>query len=132
MTQRNAIEELNVLTEKVIGAAIQVHRELGPGLLESAYAECLAIELADCGLCAKREVMIPLQYKNITVENAYRLDFVVENKLIVECKTVELLLPVHSAQVLTYLKLTNRRFGLLINFNVEVLHKGIKRIANGF
>lgn len=132
MTQRKTSEELNALTEKVIGAAIQVHRELGPGLLENAYSECLAIELLDCGLQAIREVPIPLRYKSITVENAYRLDFIVEDTLIIECKTVEQLLPIHSAQVLTYLKLTDKRLGLLLNFNVEVLHKGIKRIANGF
>ena len=132
MTQRKAIEELNALTERVIGAAIQVHRELGPGLLKSAYSECLALELKDCGLHAVREVAIPLRYKSIAVENAYRLDFVVEDAVIIECKAIEQLLPIHSAQVLTYLKLTDKRLGLLINFNVEVLHKGLKRIANGF
>ena len=132
MTQRKAIEELNALTERVIGAAIQVHRELGPGLLKSAYSECLALELKDCGLHATREVAIPLRYKSIAVENAYRLDFVVEDAVIIECKAIEQLLPIHSAQVLTYLKLTDKRLGLLINFNVEVLHKGLKRIANGF
>jgi GxxExxY protein len=132
VTQRKTLDELNAITEKVIGAAIQVHRELGPGLLESVYSECLAIELTDCGLHALREVSIPLAYKNITVDNAYRLDFLVEDALVVECKTVEQLLPIHSAQVLTYLRLTDKRLGLLVNFNVEVLHKGIKRIANGF
>lgn len=132
MTQRKNAEELNVLTEKVIGAAIQVHRELGPGLLENAYSECLAIEMADCGLRAMREVKIPLRYKNVAVDNVYRLDFLVEDSLIIECKTVDHLLPIHSAQVLTYLKLTEKRLGLLLNFNVEVLHKGIKRIVNGY
>ena len=131
MTQRKTSEELNELTEMVIGAAIQVHRTLGPGLLEGVYSECLAIELADCGLHALREVTIPILYKNINVNNAYRLDFIIEEDLIVECKTVESLLPIHSAQVLTYLKVTGKRLGLLINFNVEILHKGIKRIANG-
>jgi GxxExxY protein len=131
VTQRKTIEELNLLTETVIGAAIQVHRELGPGLLENVYSECLAIELAGCGLHALREVTIPLRYKNVAVKNAYRLDFLVEDSLIIECKTVEQILPIHSAQVLTYLKLTDKRLGLLINFNVEILHKGIKRIANG-
>ncbi len=131
MTQRKAIEELNLLTEQVIGAAIQVHRELGPGLLENVYSECLAIELAASGLHTLREITIPLLYKNVAVKNAYRLDFLVEDSLIIECKTVEQLLPIHSAQVLTYLKLMDKRLGLLINFNVEVLHKGIKRIANG-
>jgi len=132
VTQRKTSEELNALTEKVIGAAIHVHRELGPGLLESTYSECLAIELKDCCLHADREVTIPLRYKNVTVESAYRLDFIVEDTIIIECKAVEQLLPIHSAQVLTYLKLTDKKLGLLINFNVEVLHKGIKRIANGF
>jgi GxxExxY protein len=132
VTQRKTSEELNALTEKVIGAAIHVHRELGPGLLESTYSECLAIELKDCCLHADREVTIPLRYKSIAVENAYRLDFIVEDAVIIECKAVEQLLPIHSAQVLTYLKLTDKKLGLLINFNVEVLHKGIKRIANGF
>ena len=132
MTQRKTTEELNTLTEKVIGAAIHVHRELGPGLLENVYSECLAVELKDCGLNAVREVAIPLVYKNIKVENAYRLDFIVDEALIIECKATEQLLPIHSAQVLTYLRLTDKKLGLLINFNVEVLHKGIKRIANGF
>ena len=131
MTQRKTSEELNALTEKVIGAAIHGHRELGPGLLESTYSECLAIELKDCCLHADREVTIPLRYKNVTVESAYRLDFIVEDAVIIECKAVEQLLPIHSAQVLTYLKLTDKRLGILINFNVEVLHKGLKRIANG-
>ena len=97
MTQRNAHEELNGLTESVIGAAIQVHRALGPGLLENVYSEGLAIELADRDLPARREVVIPLQYKNTTIENAYRLDFIVENTLIVECKTIKQVLPMHSA-----------------------------------
>ncbi len=132
MTQRKSQDDLNELTEQVIGSAIRVHRELGPGLLESAYAECLAIELDDCGLSFIREYSIPLIYKKVTVENAYRIDFVVDDALVVECKTVEQLLPIHSAQVLTYLKLTDKRLGLLINFNVEVLHKGVKRIANSF
>ena len=132
MTQRTAFADLNSITEKVIGAAIQVHKQLGPGLLENVYAECLAIELADRGLQIRREFPVSIQYGNRTIENAYRLDFLVENVLVIECKTVEHLLPVHSAQILTYLKLLNKNLGLLINFNVELLHKGIKRIANGF
>ena len=132
MTQRTAFADINTITEKVIGSAIRVHKQLGPGLLENVYSECLAIELADCGLLAKRELPISIQYGNKSIGNAYRIDFLVENTLVVECKTVEHLLPVHSAQVLTYLKLLDKRLGLLINFNVEVLHKGIKRIANGF
>ena len=132
VTQRHALDELNVLTERVIGAAIHVHRQLGPGLLERVYADCLAIELADCDLVAQREVPVPIHYKSVALDNAFRLDFLVENSLVLECKAVEQLLPIHSAQVLTYLKLADRRLGLLINFNVEVLHKGIKRIANGY
>lgn len=132
MTPRKQFDQLNELSEKVIGAAIRVHREIGPGLLERVYSECLAIELAECGLHAMREIRLPLCYRNVVVENAYRLDFLVEDSLIVECKTVDQLLPIHFAQVLTYLKLTDKRLGLLLNFNVEVLHKGIKRIANGF
>lgn len=132
MTQRNAPEDLNTLTERVIGAAIQVHRELGPGLLERVYADCLAIEFHERSIPANREVRVPLRYRTIAVDNAYRLDFLVEDALIVECKAVEQLLPIHSAQVLTYLKLTGKRLGLLLNFNVEVLRNGIKRIAYGF
>jgi GxxExxY protein len=131
MTQRMSLDDMNALSKKVIGGAIEVHRQLGPGLLESAYAECLAAEMRHLGLSVRREVMLPLHYRDIFVENAYRIDLLVNNELVIEVKAAENLLPIHSAQLLTYLKLIESRLGLLINFNVEVLHKGIKRIANG-
>lgn len=131
MTQRMSVDALNALSNEVIGGAIAVHRQLGPGLLESAYVECLAAEMRHLGLSARREVMLPLRYRDIVVENAYRLDLLVNNELVIEVKATENLLSIHSAQLLTYLKLIKSRLGLLINFNVEVLHKGIKRIANG-
>lgn len=130
MTQRTA-EELSALSGEVIGAAIEVHRQLGPGLLEGCYVECLVAELAHRGIGAEKEVRIPLRYRDISIENAYRLDLLVEDELILEIKAVDGLLPVHSAQLLTYLKLANKKLGLLINFNVEVLRSGVKRVANG-
>ncbi len=131
MTQRMSIDAINALSNKIIGGAIEVHRHLGPGLLEKTYAECLAVELHHLGLLCQRETSMPLRYRNLLIENAYRLDFLIENELVVEIKAVENLLPIHSAQLLTYLKLNGSRLGLLINFNVEVLRDGIKRIVNG-
>ena len=117
------------LTEVVIGAAIAVHRELGPGLLESVYEKCLALELIKSGLqvCSQKE--IPLTYKGLALESGFRADLIIENKVLVELKSVDQILPVHTAQVLTYLKLSNRRTGLLINFNVQLLKNGIKRLS---
>jgi len=130
------MQEINVkgasrdpLTERVIGAAIEVHRHLGPGLLESAYEECLCYELSLAGLTFERQVPLPVVYKEIRLECGYRLDVVVEKKLILELKTIEKILPVHEAQLLTYLKLTGIRKGLLLNFNVPVLREGIKRMV---
>ena len=120
----------NELTEQVIGAAIEVHRALGPGLLESAYEECLAHELELRGLYFQRQVPLPIIYKSVRLECGYRIDIAVENLIILELKTVEKLLPIHDAQLLTYLKLTNKKLGLLLNFNVPILKEGIKRIAN--
>lgn len=120
-------EELNQLTEQIIGAAIEVHRELGPGLLESAYSACLAHELMLRGLKVEREKKLPIRYKNLTVESGFRLDLLVEQKVIVESKAVDRLHPIYEAQLLTYLKLTGCKVGLLINFNVRVLKDGIKR-----
>ena len=117
------------MTEKVIGAAIEVHRHLGPGLLESAYEECLAWELSHAGLKVQRQVPLPVVYKEVRLDVGYRLDLVVENQLIVELKTVEKLLPIHQAQILTYLKLSGLRTGLLLNFNSAVLKDGIKRMV---
>ena len=117
------------LTEKVIGAAIEVHRHLGPGVLESAYEECLCWELSQARLIVERQVPLPIAYKGINLEVGYRLDLVVEKQLIVELKTVERLLPIHEAQLLTYLKLSGIKTGLLLNFNSAVLKDGIKRMV---
>ena len=122
---------LNELSKEVIGAGIEVHRCLGPGLLEAVYVECMAVELMERGINAIREVTVPLLYKGRELGKPLRLDLVVENSLIIEAKSVETLLPVHSAQLLTYLKMTGLKLGLLFNFNVEVMRKGIKRIVNG-
>ena len=121
--------ENNSLTDAIIGAAITVHRELGPGLLESVYEKCLALELIKSGLqvCSQKE--IPLTYKGLALESGFRADLIIENKVLVELKSVDQILPVHTAQVLTYLKLSNLRTGLLINFNVQLLKNGIKRLS---
>jgi GxxExxY protein len=121
---------LNEITEVVIGAAIEVHRELGPGLLESSYEECLCRELTLRGVSFERQVPLPVFYKGAELDCGYRLDLVVENKVIVEIKAVESLLPIHEAQLLTYLRLGDKRLGLLINFNVPLLKSGIKRIVH--
>ena len=128
-TQR---EKINIITEKIIGASIEVHKALGPGLLESAYEECLCYELKNAGLRIERQTQLPVLYKEVTINCGYRLDIVVDSKVIVELKTVEKLMPIHEAQLLTYLKLTNIHVGLLINFNVPVLKDGIKRIVLNF
>jgi GxxExxY protein len=115
------------LTEKLIGFAIEVHRHLGPGLLESAYEECLRYELEHSGVPFKRQVPLPVVYKSVRLDCGYRLDIVIDEKVIVELKTVERLLPVHDAQVLTYLKLSGIRTGLLLNFYSPMLKDGIRR-----
>jgi len=112
------------LTENVIGAAIEVHRALGPGLLESAYKECLCHELHLRGIGFERQVPLPVDYKGVKLDCGYRLDLLVENVLILEIKCSEHVLPVHEAQLLTYLKMTGRRVGLILNFNVPVLTRG--------
>jgi GxxExxY protein len=122
----------NQITETVIGAAIAVHRELGPGLLESAYEACLALELAERGLCFERQKEVPLVYRGVKVECGYRVDFLVERQVVVELKAVDGLEPVHEAQLLSYLKLSGSKVGLLINFNVTVLKNGIRRLVLGF
>jgi GxxExxY protein len=116
------------LTEKVIGLTIEVHRELGPGLLESAYEECLSYELAQAKLCFRRQVPLPVVYKSVRLDCGYRLDVVVENRLILELKTVERLLPIHHGQVITYMRLSGIPIGLLLNFNSAVLEDGIRRL----
>jgi GxxExxY protein len=119
--------EINNLTEKVIGLAIEVHRQLGPGLLESAYKECLFYEIKKSGINAECEKSLPLIYKEIKLEQGYRIDLLIENKLVIELKTVEAFTDVHFAQILTYMKLGNYSTGLLINFNTKMLKQGIKR-----
>ena len=122
--------ELNALTEQVIGICIDIHRAIGPGLMESSYGACFAFDLDEAGLKYEREVPVPVVYKGVRLDCGYRLDFVVEGVLVVELKAVEKLLPVHKAQLLTYLKLTGLPIGLLINFNVPVLKDGIVRMRN--
>lgn len=124
--------DLSGLTRSIIGAAIEVHRHLGPGLLESAYEECLCYELSQAGLSFRRQVAIPVIYKGLKLTCNYRLDLVVEDPVIVEIKTVDNLLPIHSAQLLTYLKATNKPLGLLINFNVPILKDGVRRLVNHY
>jgi len=120
----------NDLTHAVIGMAIEVHRELGPGLLESAYEECLAYELKQSPLKFVRQNPVPVTYKGLKLNCGYRLDLLVEDQLVIELKSVEELLPLFDAQVLTYMKLTNKSIGLLINFNVPVLKMGLKRFVH--
>lgn len=122
--------KLNQLSKKVIGAAIEVHKELGPGLLESVYEDCLKTELSIQGICFKSQVDVPLIYKGIDTERILRLDLLVEDTLVVELKAVEELKQVHEVQLVTYLKLTNKPIGLLINFNVPVLKDGVRRRIN--
>jgi GxxExxY protein len=125
-------QSFNELTERVIGACIEIHRALGPGLLESAYEECLCHELSIASISFERQKSLPVHYKEVNLDCGYRLDLVVEKKLIVELKAVENVLPIHGAQLLTYLKLSGLTLGLLINFNVAMLKQGLKRIANNF
>jgi len=115
------------LTEKIIGCAIEVHKHLGPGLLESAYEDCLAYELKNLGLKVDRQKPIPLIYKEIKLDCGYRLDILVNDTVIIELKSVENLNEIHEAQILTYLKFANKELGLLINFNVKLLKNGIKK-----
>lgn len=126
VTENNLID--NKLTEKVIGCAIKVHSELGPGLLESAYEECLYFELNKSGLHVEKQKALPLKYYDVLLKCGYRVDLYIENKLIVEVKACESLTDVHKAQVLTYLKLSGCKLGLLMNFNVTKLISGVKRL----
>jgi len=123
-------KDINDLTGEVIGAAIEVHKILGPGLLESAYEECLSLELKLRGIQFERQVELPIEYKGNKLDCGYRMDIVADDQLILELKSCESLHPIHEAQLLTYLKLTGRKVGLLINFNVPILKQGIKRLAN--
>ena len=120
-------KQINVITEQIIGAAIEVHRHLGPGLLESAYEACLKYELAQRGLQIEAQKGLPIVYKEIELEQGYRIDLLVENRVVVELKAVEEITDVHEAQILTYLKLSGNTIGLLLNFNVKLLKNGIRR-----
>jgi len=119
--------QTDLLTHKVIGCAIEVHKHLGPGLLESSYESCLMYELNQSGLLAIAQAELPIKYKNVSIDSGYRLDILLPDKLIVELKSVDKLRPIHSAQLMTYLKLTGIRTGLLVNFNEVKLADGIKR-----
>ena len=120
----------NELSYKIIGVALELHKSLGPGLLESVYETALAHDLSEVGLDVKRQVALPFVYKNINMEVGYRIDILVNDKVIIEVKAIETLAPVHFAQTLTYLKLSNLKLALLVNFNVKTLREGIHRIVN--
>lgn len=120
----------NIISKKIIGSAIELHRKLGPGLLESAYENALAYDLTEIGLEVQQQVPMPFIYKEIKMDVGYRIDLLVENKVILEVKSVEALAPVHFAQTLTYLKLAEKKLGLLINFNTKLLKNDIHRIVN--
>ncbi|HQV69745.1 MAG: GxxExxY protein [Anaerolineae bacterium] len=122
--------EINRITDQIIGSAIEVHKVLGPGLLESAYEECLCYELSLRNLDFERQLSVPILYKSVKLDCGYRLDLAIKKRVIAELKAVDA--PIHEAQVLTYLKLTGITIGLLINFNVPILKAGLKRIANNF
>ena len=122
--------ENDFLTERIIGFAIEIHRQLGPGLLESAYEECLAFELGQASIAFERQIDLPVVYKSVRLDCAYWLDLKIENRLIVEVKSVERLMPIHEAQLITYLRLTGLSVGLLLNFNTNVLKNGIRRLQN--
>lgn len=123
-------ESLNLLSYKIIGLAIEVHKQLGPGLLESAYKECLFYEIKNAGLFVEKEKSLPILYKEIKLDHGYRIDLIVENELVIELKTVETFTEVHFAQIITYLKLGDYPLGLLINFNSKILKNNIKRFIN--
>lgn len=122
--------EINQITEQILKCAYQVHTALGPGLLESAYEECLFFELIQSGMTVVKQKPLPLVYKEVKLDAGYRIDLLVENKVVIEIKSVEAISDVHVAQVLTYLKLSGCKIGLLLNFNVVSLKQGIKRLAN--
>ena len=125
-------ERTNFLTEKIIGCAIEVHKAIGPGLLESAYEECLCYELAQNGLTFERQVPLPVVYKGVKLDCGYKLDIIVENIVIIELKAVDRIIAIHEAQLLSYLRMLDLRVGLILNFHSSVLKEGIKRIVNRF
>ena len=123
--------ELNEISEKVIGLAINVHKELGPGMLEGAYEACLQYELMRAGLKVETQLKLPLIYQGVKIDAGYRIDMLVEDSVILELKAIERLLPVHEAQLLSYLRMSNLKLGLLTNFNQKLLRDGIRRVVNG-
>jgi GxxExxY protein len=124
-------EELNKITEGIIGAAIEVRRNLGPGLLESAYQVTLAYELSQGGYKVEQQKPLPMLYKEIKLDAGYRLDFLINDKVVLEIKSSDKIIPIHDAQILSYLRLSGCKVGLLINFNVKLLKNGVKRFVNG-
>ena len=128
----NKEEKLNKITKTIIGMAINIHRALGPGLLESACEACMVYDLVKAGLKVEQQKPLPIVYRGVKLECSYRLDLMIEKEVIVEIKSVEKLLPIHQAQLMFYLKLSDCKVGLLINFNVKVLKNGIKRVVNNF
>jgi len=130
ISTKTDIDELNRLSSETIGAAIEVHRNLGPGLLESAYESCLSWELRQRGFDVEKQVPVPIRYKGLTLDEGYRIDLLVEKKLMLELKSIDKLQPIHMAQVLTYLKMTGLKMALILNFNVLFMRSGIKRIVN--
>jgi GxxExxY protein len=123
-------DKTNEITGIIVDSALTVHRTLGPGLLERIYEQCMIQELILRGLKVESQIILPLEYKGLRIDEALRIDILVENMVIIEIKAVEIILPVHEAQLLTYLKLSDKRVGLLINFNAPLIKRGIKRIAN--
>lgn len=123
-------EEIDAISYKIIGLAIEVHKQLGPGLLESAYQECLYYEIVNSGLTVEKQKALPIIYKDIKLDHGYRIDLLIENKIVIELKTVEAFTDVHFAQILTYLKLGNYPLGLLINFDSKILKNNIKRFIH--
>jgi GxxExxY protein len=117
------------LSDIIFKAALKVHKALGPGLLESAYQKCLMLELLSEGLLVRKEVQVDINYLDTVIENAYKIDLLVEDKIIIECKAIDAIAPVHMAQVMTYLRLSEKQLGILINFNVPLLKEGYKRIV---
>ncbi len=126
------MNHLNEITENIIGAAIAVHKVLGPGLLESAYEACLVYELRERNLKVERQKSLPVYYRGVKLESGYRIDLLVEDQVIVEVKAIEKLIPIHEAQLLSYLKMSGCKVGLLINFNVKILKSGIRRLVYNF
>lgn len=132
LVRGHTASSLNHVSDRVIGAGIRVHRALGPGLLESAYEACLAFELAELGMDVVRQQPMPVVYRGVRLDCGYRTDLIVEDEVIVEVKAVARLEPIHEAQLISYLKLSDRRLGLLMNFNVRALKHGVRRLVHGF